>query len=86
MKTAMLRARVEPDLKKEAEAILKQLGINPTQVVTMLYRQIVMARGLPFDVKVPNAVTRKTFEDTDRGIGLRRHKNAEAMFLDLKGG
>ena len=85
MKTAMLRARIEPALKTEAEAILEQLGVNPTQAVTMLYRQVVMLQGLPFDVKVPNTVTRRTFEDTDRGIGLRRHKDADAMFRDLKG-
>jgi DNA-damage-inducible protein J len=85
MKTAVLRARIEPDLKTEAETILSQLGINPTQAVTMLYRQVVMIGGLPFDVRVPNALTRKTFEDTDRGIGLRRHKSAQAMLRELKG-
>ena len=85
MKTAMLRARIEPTLKSEAEAILDQLGVNPTQAVTMLYRQVVMLQGLPFDVKVPNAVTRRTFADTDRGVGLHRHRDAAAMFRDLKG-
>ena len=85
MKTAVLRARIEPDLKSEAETILNQLGINPTQAVTMLYRQVVMVGGLPFDVRVPNVVTRKTFEDTDRGIGLRRHKSPQAMLQELKG-
>jgi DNA-damage-inducible protein J len=51
-KTETIRARVEPYLKERAEAILDRLGVTPTAAITMLYTQIVMRRGLPFDVSL----------------------------------
>ena len=52
-KTANLYARVEPELKEQAEEILMTLGIPASSAITMFYRQIVLQRGLPFDVKLP---------------------------------
>lgn len=51
-KTANINARMEPELKQEAEKILDALGIPASNAVTMFYKQIVMHRGLPFDVKL----------------------------------
>jgi DNA-damage-inducible protein J len=52
-KTANVYARIEPELKKEAEKILETLGIPASNAVTMFYKQIVMNKGLPFEVKIP---------------------------------
>jgi DNA-damage-inducible protein J len=49
-KSEMIRARVEPELKRRAETILARLGVTPTSAITMLYRQVVLKRGLPFEV------------------------------------
>ena len=49
----MIRARVEPRLKKEAEEVLAELGLRPSEAVSVYYRQIVLRRGIPFDVVVP---------------------------------
>jgi len=54
-KTAMIRARTEPALKAKAEAMLEKLGLSPSTAINIFYRQIVEHRGLPFDVKLPNA-------------------------------
>ena len=53
-KTANLYARIEPDLKEQAEAILSALGVPASNAITMFYRQIVLHRGLPFDVRLPS--------------------------------
>ena len=52
-KSANLYARIEPELKEQAESILSSLGIPASNAITMFYRQIVLQRGLPFDVKLP---------------------------------
>ena len=52
-KTANLYARIEPELKEQAEDILLSLGIPASNAITMFYKQIVLQRGLPFDVKLP---------------------------------
>ena len=52
-KTANLYARIEPELKTEAEAILCDLGVPVSNAINMFYRQIVIHRGLPFAVQFP---------------------------------
>lgn len=53
-KSANLYARIEPNLKENAEAILNVLGISASSAITMFYKQIVMHNGIPFELKIPN--------------------------------
>jgi DNA-damage-inducible protein J len=66
-KSAMVRARVQPKLKRDVESLFEQLGLSTTQAITLFYRQVALRGGLPFDVVIPNATTQKTFDDTDSG-------------------
>ena len=50
-KSEMIRARVEPALKHEAEAVLDKLGMTPTEAITLFYKQVTLYRGLPFPVR-----------------------------------
>ncbi|MGF3076494.1 type II toxin-antitoxin system RelB/DinJ family antitoxin [Facklamia sp. P12955] len=54
-KSANLNIRMKPEIKERAEEILKSLGIPPSNAVDMFYRQIILNKGLPFDVKLPDA-------------------------------
>ena len=83
MKSAMIRARVDPTLKQEAENIFEALGLSATQAITIFYQQVKWARGLPFEVRVPNEVTLQTFEETDAGENLVRCENAQDLFAKL---
>ena len=51
--TAPVYARVETGLKENAECILAQLGISPSEAIKMLYSQIVLVKGMPFQSKLP---------------------------------
>lgn len=53
--TSPVYARIDAALKEDAEGILAQLGISPSSMIQMLYSQIVMKRGIPFDVKLSTA-------------------------------
>jgi len=70
MKNAMINARVESDLKTDVEHILKSLGLNATQAITMFYQQIKLHNGIPFDVKIPNEETKRVIEESRRGINV----------------
>lgn len=50
-----LYVRMDSELKDSAEGILRNLGISSSSAVQMFYRQIILHRGLPFDVKLPTA-------------------------------
>lgn len=52
-KTSNVFARVEPELKEQAEAILNQLGIPMSNAVSMFLRQVVLQCGIPFEMKLP---------------------------------
>lgn len=69
-KTETVKARIEPSLKSEGEAILSAIGLNTTEAITMFFRQIVMHKGLPFEAKIPDAETIKVLEDAKKGIGM----------------
>ena len=80
-KSANLCARIEPNLKTQAESILSALGIPASCAITMFYTQIVLKEGLPFDVKLPkhplnvddlstnelNAELEKGYSDLEKG-------------------
>ncbi|MFY9589727.1 type II toxin-antitoxin system RelB/DinJ family antitoxin [Rickettsia endosymbiont of Halotydeus destructor] len=82
-KSAFIRARVEPELKEEAENVLDELGITPTQAVTMLYKYVAREHKWPTTIKIPNTTTLKTFKSTDNKIGLITSKNTKEMFKKL---
>lgn len=52
-RTANVFARVEPEIKEQAELVLEQLGIPMSNAVGMFLRQIVLQRGIPFEMKLP---------------------------------
>lgn len=54
-KSANLYVRIEPDVKEQAESILSALGIPASNAINMFYKQIILNRGLPFEVKLPMA-------------------------------
>ena len=56
-KTEMIRARVEPELKWQAEEVFAGRGLSPTEAITLFYRQVTLHHGLPFAVKAPNGET-----------------------------
>lgn len=54
-KTANILARVEPDVKEQAEAIMAQLGIPVSVAINMLYKQIILTKSIPFPLALPTA-------------------------------
>ena len=94
-KTANLYARIEPDVKEQAESILTALGIPASNAINMFYKQIILQRGLPFEVKMPavrpldaslltdaqmDAELEKGYADMQAG----RTKSVKSAFSDIR--
>ena len=63
-KTANVMARVEPQVKEQAEEIMNMLGIPVSVVINTLYKQIIMTRSIPFSLSVPKVpVARDELDD-----------------------
>ena len=79
-KSANLYARIEPDLKEQAENILTALGIPASNAITMFYKQIILQNGLPFEVKLPEHpldISRMTSAELDAELE-KGYADAEA--------
>jgi DNA-damage-inducible protein J len=82
-KTAMIRARVEPRLKSEVEDILDRLGLTASETIQLLYRQIKLRRGLPFDLRLPNELTTLTLRRSKKGHGVKQFAKKDDLYRDL---
>lgn len=54
-KSANIYARIEPDIKKQAEEILSSLGVSASSAINMFYKQIILKKGIPFDITLNTA-------------------------------
>ncbi len=80
-KTAFIRARIEPKLKKEAEVIFKKIGVNTTDAITIFLRQVTFYQGLPFFVNIPNKETISALgEDLS---SVKSYTNVDNMFTEI---
>ena len=59
-KSANVTARVQPEIKRQAEAVLERLGLPVSVLIDPLYRQIIMTGGVPYPLSVPKLPTRDT--------------------------
>ncbi|MDX9862648.1 MAG: type II toxin-antitoxin system RelB/DinJ family antitoxin [Rhodospirillales bacterium] len=82
-KTEMIRARVEPELKQEAEEVFSALGLSPTEAITLFYKQVTLHHGLPFEVRMPNALTREAIRQAQGRTGLSRHASVKDLMAGL---
>lgn len=94
IKDSTVSARVQSDIKTEAEAILQKLGIPVSVVINSLYRQIIYKHGIPFALTVPtelpardtlsdeefNAMLNHSYEQSLNGEGVK----AKAFFDEIE--
>ena len=94
VKTANVTARIQPEIKESAEAILEKLGIPVSVFIDMTYRQVIANNGVPFSVSLPRTITTRD-ELTDAQFdsimerGLMQAKSddsrsAKDVFADLR--
>lgn len=62
-KSANVTARVQPEIKKQAEEVLDRIGLPVSVLIDILYRQIIMTGGVPFPLTVPKLPTRDSLTD-----------------------
>lgn len=80
-KSANLYARIEPEVKEQAEMILNALGIPASNAITMFYKQIILQKGLPFEVKLP-----EFRPDISRMTNEQLNAELEKGYADMQAG
>ena len=77
--TTAVYARIDTSLKENAEGILARLGISPSGAIQMLYSQIVLHRGIPFDLKLPVEGPTAIGEMTRAELDAELRKGVESL-------
>ena len=86
-KTANVTARIQPNIKEQAEAILERLGITVSVFIDMTYRQVIMRDGVPFSLDIPDklatrdSITQAEF-NTMMQTGLAQAKRNDSLSVD----
>lgn len=85
MRTSVVRARIEPDLKSQAENIFKAIGISHTDAIRLFYRQAVISKGIPFKLKIPNKMTLAAVKELENEKKpIRRFSSVKKAFESLE--
>ncbi len=70
-KTGVISARVRPSVKGDADRVLAALGLSVSEAVSIFLTQVVLHRGIPFQIELPASV------DLDAFLGLEDASNPE---------
>ncbi|MBS4008074.1 MAG: type II toxin-antitoxin system RelB/DinJ family antitoxin [Clostridium sp.] len=86
--TTNVSIRIDVQLKKQAEELFSDLGLNMTTAMTVFLRQAVRSQGIPFEIsRVPNAETIAAMREAEtiaRDPNARGYTDLDALFKDLK--
>ncbi|AQX31553.1 type II toxin-antitoxin system RelB/DinJ family antitoxin [Bartonella schoenbuchensis] len=80
----VVHVRIDKDLKKEASAILANMGLTISDYVRIALTKVVNERGVPFDMYVPNRLTTETLSKSEKGEDLYIAKDMKDLFNDLR--
>jgi addiction module RelB/DinJ family antitoxin len=90
MASDRLQHRINPTLRRDAEAILRAQGIKPAQAITLFYTEVKRSGGLPFmpspvqPSEIPNALLRRDLREAQKGRGVQAFKNKKDLFDSLR--
>ncbi len=80
--TTTVRARIDQNLKNDAQVILQEIGISTSQAINLFFKRLVIEKDIPFKTKVPTARLQAAFEQIDKGETVS-YSGVEEMMKDL---
>ena len=82
-KSANVVARIEPEIKEQAEAILAEMGISASLGINIFYHQIINARGLPFQPTTQSVLPKSLEDMSDEELNRRFSIGLEQAKADM---
>jgi len=84
IQSATVHARIDKKTKDASEAVLKKLGLTPTEAVRLLYRQIALRKEFPLELRIPNKLTAATLDKSDRNEEIESFDSLDDMVASWK--
>ncbi|ECC3465974.1 type II toxin-antitoxin system RelB/DinJ family antitoxin [Salmonella enterica subsp. enterica] len=80
---AFVRARIDETVKNEAADVLASMGMTVSDLMRITLTKVAREKALPFDMRVPNELTAKTIDASEKGIDVHKAKDADDLFNKL---
>lgn len=80
--TAMT-VRIDPEIKNKAAEYLKQMGLTTSEATRLFLHSVVLHKGLPFELRIPNDETATAIKEVKKGKNTVKHTSAKELFDDL---
>ena len=82
-KTAIIQARIDPEVKNNAQNILSKLNITMSEAISIFLTQVSLNRGIPFDIKIPNDLTSDTLLKSENEEEVHKVSSVDELFQEL---
>lgn len=82
-RSATIQARIDPDVKKDAQAILNKLNISMSEAISLYLTQVALHKGIPFEIKIPNELTAETLRKSANNAELHTTDSVNDLFQEL---
>ena len=84
MDATTIQVRLDKKTKSQAQKVFKVLDISMSEAIKLFLRQVALQRGIPFEIKIPNALTDKVLRESEEGIDLHRVSSVDQLFEELE--
>ena len=79
----IVQARIDPKTKKDAKSVLDELGMSMSEAIVVYLKQIILRRAIPFELKLPNELTVRTLEKSEKGEDLHEFSKVDDLLKEL---
>ena len=84
MDATTIQVRLDKKTKSQAQKVFKVLDITMSEAIKLFLRQVALQKGIPFEIKIPNALTDRVLRESEEGIDLHKVSNVDQLFEELE--
>ncbi|MBN2593231.1 MAG: type II toxin-antitoxin system RelB/DinJ family antitoxin [Sedimentisphaerales bacterium] len=84
MDATTIQVRLDKKTKSQAQKVFKVLDISMSEAIKLFLRQVALQKGIPFEIKIPNALTDRVLRESEEGIDLHKVSNVDQLFEELE--
>ena len=82
-KSAIIQARIDPNVKNKAQKILNKLNISMSEAISIFLTQVSLNKGIPFEIRIPNDLTEETLSKSEKGEELHEVSDIKQLLKEL---
>lgn len=83
MSSVSIHTRMSPDVKREFEQVLAQVGLTGSDAIRIFINRVIIERGIPFEMRLPNATTIQAIDDARANRNQKIVSSANDLLLEL---